>query len=97
MTTATTNSYETRVWQRDSALPFQDMDDEVIVVDTATREVHLLNATAARIWTLLAEAQSLPTLIAALEDEFEGSGPELREDVLAFLDELVDKRLCVPG
>jgi len=39
--------------RRDPTLPFQRMDEDAIVVDTRTREVHLLNETAARIWELL--------------------------------------------
>jgi PqqD family protein of HPr-rel-A system len=97
MTTSTTPTFdETSLWQRDPALPFQAMDDEIIVVDPATRQVHLLNATAARIWTLLATASSLPALIASLEDEFDASGPALRQEVEEFLAELRDKKLCAP-
>jgi hypothetical protein len=87
---------ETSLWQRDPALPFQAMDEEIIVVDPATRQVHLLNATAARIWTLLGTAQSLPTLMTALEAEFEASPSELREEIEGFLTEMNDKRLCAP-
>jgi len=82
------------LWQRDPALPFQSMDDEIIVVDPATRQVHLLNATAARIWTLLGAAQSLPALCAALEEEFDASPAELRDEIETLLREMVGKRLC---
>jgi PqqD family protein of HPr-rel-A system len=83
------------VWQRDPALPFQAMDDEIVVVDPGTRQVHLLNATAARVWTLLGTARSLPALLAALEAEFEATPAELRSEVEALLGEMTDKRLCV--
>ncbi|HEX4348580.1 MAG TPA: HPr-rel-A system PqqD family peptide chaperone [Vicinamibacterales bacterium] len=85
---------ESSVWERTSALPFQEMDDELVVVDPATRQVHLLNATAARIWMLLADARSLPTLVAALEEEFDAPAAALRAEVEAFLTEMSDKRLC---
>ncbi|MES1210456.1 MAG: PqqD family protein, partial [Pseudomonadota bacterium] len=42
------------------------MDEETIVVDPRTREVHLFNETAARIWELLASPCSLEQLSAAL-------------------------------
>jgi PqqD family protein of HPr-rel-A system len=87
---------ESSVWQRVPALPFQEMGDELIVVDPTTRQVHLLNATAARIWTLLADAQPLPALVAALEEEFEAPSAALRAEVEAFLTEMSDKRLCAP-
>jgi PqqD family protein of HPr-rel-A system len=85
---------EESVWQRDPALPFQAMDDEVVVVDPGTRQVHLLNATAARVWTLLGTARSLATLLGALEAEFDAAPDELRGEVEALLGEMRDKRLC---
>ena len=87
---------ETSLWQRDPALPYQSMDEEIIVVDPATRQVHLLNATAARIWTLLGTAQSVPALISSLEAEFETSPAELRQEIEGFLTEMNDRRLCAP-
>ena len=90
----TTTFDDQSVWQRDPALPFQAMDDEIVVVDPGTRQVHLLNATAARVWTLLGTAQSLPVLLAALETEFEATPAELRAEVEQLLGEMSDKRLC---
>lgn len=90
----TTTFDDQSVWQRDPALPFQTMDDEIVVVDPGTRQVHLLNATAARVWTLLGTAQSLPALLDALESEFEATPADLRAEVTALLGEMSDKRLC---
>lgn len=87
---------ENSLWQRVPALPFQEMGDELIVVDPTTRQVHLLNATAARIWALLADAQPLPALVTTLAEEFEASSADLRVEVEAFLTEMSDKRLCAP-
>jgi hypothetical protein len=87
---------ETSLWQRVPALPFQEMDDELIVVDPATRQVHLLNATAARIWALLADAQRLPVLVETLAAEFEAPAADLRLEVESFLTEMSEKRLCAP-
>ncbi len=83
-------------WQRDPSLPFQAMEEEVIVVDPGTRQVHLLNATAARIWTLLLRAHSLGELVAALEEEFEATPDELRAEVQALLAEMTEKHLLAP-
>jgi hypothetical protein len=94
-TTATgTTIDESALWRRDSSLPFQTMDDEIIVVDPATRQVHLLNATAAHIWTLLQSAHSLPALVTALEQEFDAGPGELRAEVVSFLGEMTEKHLC---
>jgi hypothetical protein len=95
-TTTTTGATidESALWRRDSSLPFQTMDDEIIVVDPATRQVHLLNTTAAHIWTLLQSAHSLPALVIALEQEFDATPGELRAEVVSFLSEMSEKHLC---
>jgi PqqD family protein of HPr-rel-A system len=86
---------KTPSWRRDAALPFQRMDEETIVVDPKSREVHLLNETAARIWELLGTASSVDDLVATLAEEYEGASPEdLRREVQAFLDDLGSKGLA---
>jgi PqqD family protein of HPr-rel-A system len=82
-------SEETKSFRREDALPFQRLDEETIVVDPRSREVHLLNETAARIWELLETASSVDELVEALRDEYEGAEPEeLRREVEAFLSDL---------
>jgi hypothetical protein len=83
-----------RMWRRDAALPFQVLEEEVIVVDPKTREVHLLNETAARIWTLLGSKQSVGELVAALEQEYQADAAVLRAEVEAFVSDMSRKGLC---
>ena len=82
-------------WGRDPALPFQRMEEEAIVVNPRTREVHLFNETAARIWELLETASSVDDIVATLAEEYEAASPdELRREVQAFLDDLGSKGLA---
>src|SRR3954454_14134980 len=82
-------------WRRATALPFQRMDEETIVVDARTREVHLLNETAARIWELLETASSVDQIVETLAGEYEGASPEdLRREAEAFLADLGTKGLA---
>ena len=60
--------------RRDPGLPFQKLDEETVVVDPRTREVHLLNETAARIWELLAAPSSVDELAAKLGDGVRRAG-----------------------
>jgi PqqD family protein of HPr-rel-A system len=76
------------VWLRDAALPFQRMEEEAIVVDPRTREVHLFNGTAARIWELLATPRSIDEVCGALIDEFDAEPEALRREVEAFVTDL---------
>jgi PqqD family protein of HPr-rel-A system len=84
-------------WRRDSELPFQQLDEETIVVDPRSREVHLLNETAGRIWALLAAPRSLDELVGTLADEYETEGDELRAAVTECLSGLSDKGLVRPA
>jgi PqqD family protein of HPr-rel-A system len=88
---------KTTSWRRDPTLPFQRMDEDTIVVDARTREVHLLNETAARIWDLLENPASVDELATTLAEEYEGATPdELRAEVEAFVSELGGKGLIAP-
>lgn len=84
------------VLRRVSSLPFQKMNDEVLVVDPRTREVHLLNVTATRIWDLLETPRTAAELAVALEEEFDAPAEVLRADVEASLNELGAKGLVGP-
>lgn len=79
--------------RRVSSLPFQKLNDEVLVVDPKTREVHLLNATATRIWDLLEIPHTPDELLATLSMEFDAPADALRADVEALLGELGQKGL----
>jgi len=79
--------------RRSGTLPFQKMNEETLVVDPKTREVHLLNPTASRVWDLLARPQTMEDLLAALGREFEAPEETLRGDVVALLGDLASKGL----
>jgi hypothetical protein len=83
--------------RRIGSLPFQKMNDETLVVDPKTREVHLLNATASRVWELLATPQTLGDLVGSLGREFDVPAETLRADVTALLHELSGKGLIDPS
>ena len=82
-------------WRRDAELPFQQLDEELIVVDPKSREVHLLNETAARIWELLAAPRSLDELADTLGDEYDADDDELRTAISECLSGLSGKGLVV--
>jgi len=83
--------------RRIGSLPFQKMNEETLVVDPKTREVHLLNATASRVWELLATPQTIADLVGSLEREFDAPPDTLRADVMALLNELSGKGLIDPS
>jgi len=80
-------------FKRDPGLPYQKLDEETIVVDPRSREVHLLNETAARVWELLASPRSLDELTAALSQEYDAPAGELRAGVEEVIGGFRDKGL----
>jgi PqqD family protein of HPr-rel-A system len=80
-------------YARDPGVPHQKLDEETIVVDPRSREVHLLNETAARIWELLASPSTVDDLTAALADEYDAPAAEVRGAVEETLAALRDKGL----
>lgn len=79
--------------RRVTSLPFQKLDDEVLVVDPRTREVHLLNATATRVWDILETPHTREELLALLLEEFDAPPEALTADVDTLLGELGAKGL----
>jgi PqqD family protein of HPr-rel-A system len=84
-------------YARDPGVPHQKLDEETIVVDPRSREVHLLNETAARIWELLASPRSLDDLTTALAEEYDAPTDEVRGAVQEMLGALQDKGLLAGG
>ena len=82
-------------YKRDPELPFQKLEEETIVVDPRTREVHLLNDTAGRVWELLASSCSLDELTETLAEEYEATPEAMRAGVEELLDGLRDKGLLI--
>jgi PqqD family protein of HPr-rel-A system len=82
-------------YKRDPGLPFQKLEEETIVVDPRTREVHLLNDTAARVWELLEASCSLDDLTGALAEEYDATPDAMRAGVEELLGGLRDKGLLL--
>ncbi len=85
------------VIKRTTSLPFQKMNEETLVVDPKTREVHLLNPTATRIWELLEAPRTIDELLGTLGREFDATEDTLRGDVALLLEELGAKGLIDAG
>ena len=79
--------------KRAGALPFQKLNEEVLVVDPKSREVHLLNPTATRIWELLERDHTAAELVTALASEYDADPVQVGRDVEALLVELGTKGL----
>jgi PqqD family protein of HPr-rel-A system len=93
------NITTTELYRRAEELPFRALGKETVVVNTRSREVHVLNGTGAHIWNLLATPQSLAQLMEVLAGEFDLDPEAARGEVASFVADLVDKGLVTvsPG
>lgn len=79
---------------RDEALPFQEIQGQIIVVRPAAQELHHLDETASFLWNFLERPRTVADLRDALCSEFEVSPEDAERDVRAFLDDLERKGLA---
>lgn len=71
------------------------LDENAVVVSPREGEVRVLNATGTAVWKLLLESKDLAAIEAYLGERYEVPRETARADLLAFLDELVDRGILV--
>src|SRR3954464_9538844 len=87
------NTTTTEIYRRADELPFRALGAETVVVNTRSRDVHVLSGPGAHIWNLLIEARTLTELMAVLESEFDLDPAGAQPEVASFVADLVDKGL----
>ncbi|MFH1024479.1 MAG: PqqD family protein [Planctomycetota bacterium] len=80
-------------YRRREDLPFQKIEEQILVVDAPDRQVHLLPETAARIWELLAEEITLDAITRSLVDEYDVTPERAAGETAEFLAELGRKNM----
>lgn len=91
-----TNDDTATHWQaRDGLLASELSDSEVVMLDMDKGTYFGCEGVAKTIWTALAEPASLADLTAAVQADFPDAPAEVRDDVVAFLDQLVEANLVV--
>lgn len=64
-----------------------DLDDELLVYDATTKQVHVLNATAKLIWSLCDGDHTTKEIAETIRQEFAvAAGIDLHEDVRRMLE-----------
>jgi hypothetical protein len=71
------------------------LDNELVLLDSATGTYFGLNPVASRIFQLLKETGDAGQTVAALVSEFEASEEKLKADVASFVRLLEDKGLIL--
>jgi hypothetical protein len=71
----------------------RQVGDETVILDLASGMYFGLDPVGARIWQLVAEGQSLDSVITTVMSEFDVTEERLRQDVNALMDELASRGL----
>jgi hypothetical protein len=80
-------------FERVAELPFSKLEEQILVVVSKTREVHLLNESAARIWELLEKSTTLGALMEALGEEYDLDPAAGEAEVESVVTEMMGKGL----
>jgi hypothetical protein len=73
------------------------VDDEAVALDLDAGQYYGLNAVGTRIWQLLSEGRSVPSICDTLVEEYDVTPDAVRPDVEAFIGELLANGLLVNG
>ncbi len=69
------------------------VDDEIILLSMAKSKYYGMDPVAGRIWELLDNVISIQDIITVLMDEFEVSRIDCENDVMLFLNNLIEEHL----
>jgi hypothetical protein len=72
----------------------QEVDNEMVLLDTESEEYFGLDETAAVIWQHLAENGSLREVHASMLAIYDVTAEQLEKDILSFVEKLIDAGLA---
>ena len=64
------------------------IDDEIVLYDKSTNEIHNLNMTAAVLWNLCDGEADLNEIVHFALEHFQGDGSAIEEEVIQALDRM---------
>ncbi len=70
-----------------------EIDGELVLLNTSTGALHVLNPVAAAIWSELDGARPVEQIVAELSEAAGADRARVRQDVIRYLDELGEKGL----
>jgi hypothetical protein len=72
---------------------FRELEGEAVILHLGTATYFGLDEVGTRVWQLLAEGLAVQEVCRALSDEFDAPPEQIRQDVSALVDELLQKDL----
>ena len=80
---------------RNAKIPWRIIEQEAVLVEVEKGEVMHLNEVGASIWDFLGCKRNIGEIIQHVCDSFEIDSKTAQDDVMGFVQELIDKRLVV--
>ena len=71
----------------------QEVDEEMVILDTVSQEYFGLDETGAVIWQHLSEYGTLQKTYESMQEQYEVDDEQLEADICRFVQELVDAGL----
>lgn len=81
------------LYARESGLEAIEMDGDLVMMGLDQGEYYALRGVAASLWSHLDEPRTVEDLSALVAREFDVTPERCRDDVAAFLDDLLERRL----
>lgn len=78
---------------RNEEIVSSHMDDEIVMMSIEQGEYYGINPVGSRIWELLEQPRTFAGLCDILLEEYDVPVEECRRDVLAFIEQLFEKKL----
>jgi hypothetical protein len=72
---------------------YRDVLGEAMILHLGTGTYFGLDPVGSRVWQLIAERGAVASVCTAMAEEFDAPAEQIRADVLALVETLVDKRL----
>jgi coenzyme PQQ synthesis protein D (PqqD) len=86
---------ESRLRRRDRVL-VQRAAESLVLLDLDGGQYYALDEVSARVWEMCDGAHGVGAIVEAIATEYDASVETIYEDVLAFLEEMLDENLLVP-
>lgn len=83
-----------RLIKRNENVAWRVIDGETLIVNPKDSLIYPLNIVATRVWELINGENSCSDIIAIIDEEFEGEKTGLQQDILSFIDDLLNKGLA---
>ncbi|MDD5044475.1 MAG: PqqD family protein [Candidatus Omnitrophica bacterium] len=80
--------------KRNDDIAWRIIDEEALVVDSKDSLIYPLNTVGSRIWELLDGKRPCSEIVDTISEEFEGEKESIKDDVLNFLEHLLEKGLA---